>query len=223
MRTPRDFLLYQGYEECFREKYHSRHGEVYMGCALNQDCYQVEYILKTVKDPSFEAKMISYLYDAGVKVPRLLAMDNNTLMLEYIRGETMSETLETYEKRALDASEPVLALRRWITSYHEAGKSFPDMKVTSKGDLALTNFTYTPAGEIYGYDFEEGDYTGDWIKDLHMLAANILTQEPMFTDYKKDTVRVFLGDEYDRDELLSALEKINFERGIDCIKDVSLI
>lgn len=215
MRTPRDFLLYQGYEECFREKYDSRRGEVFMGCALNQDCYQIEYILKTSDDPSFEAKMISFFSGSGVKVPRLLAMDEKTIMLEYIRGETISETLETYEKKDLDAVPPILALREWLISYHEAGKSFPDMEITSKGDLSLTNFTYTPAGEVYGYDFEEGDYTGDWIKDLHSAAANILTQEPMFTDYKKNAARVLLGDEYDREQLVEALAKVKKERGLD--------
>ncbi|MBR2743622.1 MAG: hypothetical protein IKD89_08570 [Clostridia bacterium] len=222
MKTPHDFLLYQGYEQCHKEAYPSRHNEIYMACALNPDCMLIEYMLKSPRDIEFEAKMLTFLYENGVKVPKIMARDDKTLMIEYLRGGTLVDTLADCEKNGGDFTEAASALRDWLVSFHKVCAGFPDAKITSAGDLSLTNFTLAPAGVVYGYDFENGDYTGSFEDDLHTLAAEILLCDKCSAEFKSAAARALLGGDYDKNRLDAALERVCREQGIENKPDVKL-
>jgi len=222
MKTSREILLFRGYQECFREKYPSRKNEVAMCCAMNQDCYNLDYVMKTVSDPAFEVSMLKHFADAGVNVPTLMALDPDTIMMEYIQGIALNELLNKYENSGDDISAVMNGVREWLAAYHTAAQSYEGKKITSKGDLALTNFLYTPDGKVFGFDFEDGDYDGSLEGDMHIFAANILTQEPMFTDYKKNAAKILLGSDYDKVKLAEALGKVKAEQGLEINTEIDL-
>ncbi len=213
MQSPHDYLLYRGYEECHNEPYPSRHNKVNMGVALNQDCFSLEYILKTAPDIDFEEKMLKFLFDNGVKVPKIMAKDEKTLMIEFLRGGTLSEALREREKNGGDFSDIAAALKDWLVSFHKVCGSFPDGEITSAGDLSLTNFTFVSEGFVYRYDFEKEDYTGSFSDDLHTLAAEIL-MEPCGEEYKKAAAKALLGGDYDKEKLSGALSRLGGETGL---------
>ncbi len=222
MQTPHDFLLYQGYEQCHKEAYPSRHNEIYMACALNPDCMLIEYMLKTTPDIDFEAKMLSFLYENGVKVPKIMAKDERTLMIEYLRGGTLSEKLSEREKKGEDFSSCAAALKDWLVSFHKVCTDFPDGGISSAGDLSLTNFTLAPSGAVYKYDFDKGSYTGSFKDDLHTLAAEIIMCEPSDTEYKRKAAKELLGDDYDKNALDAALKRVCKAVGNASIPDAAL-
>ena len=216
MNAPRDYLLYQGYEESYREKHESKRNEVYYALALNQDCYTMEYILKNTGDTEFEYSLITHLFTKGVSVPKVLAQNRDTIMLEFVAGDTLYRTLQLLEKNCSDYEPPLDALKSWLAEYYIAAKTFEKRAIASKCDLNLKNFIYdVKKNKITGLDFEDGDYNGTQKCDMHMVAAHILTVDPIFTEYKRRAAKYFLGDDYDKDLLLSKLQNIKDHSGIE--------
>ena len=160
---------------------------------------------------STEAETLRRLFERSVAVPRLIALDGDTLTLEYIAGTTLTEAIEFCESGApppgvssltaagewaanatgtsappLSATPPILlaeGLARltalWFGAFYAAAPAG-----ARRGDVNCRNFILTPAGGLYGVDFESLP-AGDKETDLGRLTAYILTYEPPYTIFKK--------------------------------------
>jgi RIO-like serine/threonine protein kinase len=146
-----------------------------------------------------EAEILRRLFTAGVKVPRVLSLDldlsdsdNNMLILEYIKGISVTDEIERAEKE--QGSLPVQELAEKLTHWFAAFYAVFSRKI--RGDVNLRNFILTPDFQIYGVDFEEFEDSedsencedspcGQKERDLGRMTAFILNYDPPYTDYKK--------------------------------------
>jgi RIO-like serine/threonine protein kinase len=132
-------------------------------------------ILSGAEAARAEADILRRLSDAGVAVPRLFDINGDVLILEYIKGATLTEEIE----REMLAGEILAELiARWFADFYAV---FPGR---IRGDVNCRNFIITPDARVYGVDFEDLQY-GRKEADLGRMTAFILTYDPAYTDYKK--------------------------------------
>jgi len=143
-----------------------------------------EYVLKeyVMGDPGKEWEILVKCHKEGVKAPEPIGIDERGLLMEYLRGEPLSD-------RGSLSDMQCVGLARWMHSFHTA---LPGMK---RGDPMLRNFV-EHYGVIYGMDFEEAE-EGDPLEDVSMLCASILSEDPIFERSKRDCVMLILR-EYSR-------------------------
>ena len=122
-----------------------------------------------------EACILRGLLEAGVAVPRVLALGHDLLALEYVAGETLADIIEREHICSHMLAGRVID---WFAAFYAAcpGKI--------RGDVNCRNFIVAPGAYIiYGVDFEElGD--GGKEADAGRLAAFILNYDPAYTSYK---------------------------------------
>jgi len=115
----------------------------------------------------------------GLAVPHLLGYTENSLLLEFIAGETLCDLVN----RELDP-RPLKELARWLADFH---RRFPGLV---RGDSQLKNFIWHRS-RVFGIDFEECDQ-GHYLEDVAGICGSILDTNPMFTPTKFELARTFL-------------------------------
>ena len=137
-------------------------------------------ILSGVEAAQFETEILEKLFFAGVKVPRLLVLNKDKLIMEYVKGISLTEEIDRAEAGESCISAGVLAecITSWFASFYAV---FPG-KI--KGDVNCRNFIVTPEACIYGVDFEDLP-NGQKEIDAGRMSAFILNYNPPYTDYKK--------------------------------------
>lgn len=166
------------------ERFFSRRNEVYKIHALKGgqpfDFVCKKYIHGDIETESRHLRKLSNL-----NVPFLLAQSDNTLCLEYIEGPTMLQALEACEARKKSFESHIFAWIGFMQSFYK------EMPAYIYGDINLRNFIIRPEG-IFAVDLEEVK-TGKKQTDFGRAAAFMVTYDPAFTDYKKETARIFLS------------------------------
>lgn len=122
-----------------------------------------------------EFEILKRLYAVGAAVPQVLDLDGDLLILEYVKGMTLTEAVEREIICAVMLAERITC---WFAAFYAV---FPDR---IRGDVNCRNFIITPDTRVFGIDFEDLKY-GRKETDLGRLAAFILNDDPPYTDYKK--------------------------------------
>lgn len=197
----------------------SRRNEVF----LVKDEAGERFILKRYLQGSqqVELDMLTRLKTAGVKVPDILGAVQNELLLSYIEGENLCDTLERCENEDdhKEWAAVCFLAASWFLSFYGAF----EMPVL-RGDVNLRNFILAPdARKLYGVDFESFD-EGSREEDAGRMAGFVLTYSPAFTSFKRKaalTLVEALRAEFPLDEaslrraFCDELDRIKTRRGMD--------
>ena len=129
-----------------------------------------------------EYKNIKRLDELSITVPKILIKAENSLFLDYIKGDLVGDLAEKE-----DMGNWVDELALWMTGLHNIKNEKGSLL---KMDVNLRNFIYAD-GKVYGLDFEEMSY-GDPRTDLANICFFLLTNRPSFTRKKHLIMKRFL-------------------------------
>ncbi len=165
-------------QETFKSKKNSVQRIEYRGKDYVVKKYDQEFIDGLEK----ELDLLRRCEEKGIAVPEVLESSEDTLILEYIPGESCKELYDTTigdEKKKEILSEIADWLSRFHTSFEER-----------RGDSILANFILSE-DKIYGIDFEEAE-ENDHLRDVGDLCASILRLRPAFTEKRFSMVDHFI-------------------------------
>lgn len=168
------------------------------------------YISKTFMDSGNilkEIEILKLLKDKSIKVPNILDIKDNTLILEDLGEITLLDWFEQMEKtNSTDYSEIIYKLSLWLKKFYSATKEYYNIQMILY-DVNLRNFIIKD-NEIYGIDFEQTQ-PGQIEEDIGKMVAYCLTYNPDFTEWKK----VFI------EELMDTMsDKLGIEKKIIIVK-----
>ena len=145
-------------------RFNSKRNTVY----LKDNVVIKEYMQTT--SALFECKYLNDLREAGVKVPKVLDVIDNTLYIEYIDGISVIDFIEDHS--LLDMCDVVaFGITKWFYDFYIAVNH--DISKEIRGDVNGRNFIIKDE-EIYGVDFEEKVY-GEISVDLGRFLAYLST------------------------------------------------
>jgi tRNA A-37 threonylcarbamoyl transferase component Bud32 len=143
--------------------------------------------------------------DLPIPAPLEKDIENNVLVMSYIMGENICDSLNDPQTSFDEKKKVVHLLASWLVCFHTFFKSEDGFRI--RGDATLRNFILS-RGKVWGVDFEESRL-GKPSEDLATLCVSLLSTEPMFTDEKFQLCQTFL-DAY-RKSVKWNVEKINAE------------
>lgn len=164
----------------FLEKFKSKKNSVHL-----ISCKDNLYVLKKYKDiykKNKEEEILRLLYNENLNTPKIVMENEDSLVLEYINGITLTDWLLTNEININNKYDNlIISLVKWIYNYDQLiEKCYPLYK--GLGDVNLRNFLVSN-DEIYGVDFE--DVGGGCIEqDISGIILYILTYDPPYTQWK---------------------------------------
>ena len=201
-----------GIQSCsVKRKFFSRRNAVYHMCAQQRNGTASEFVYKQYISGSIKNEYETLIKMQGKSVPQVLAKDEKSLCLEYLRGETLLECLEKTEL----SEQTFEAYIDGLLSFLE--KFYTTVPGLIYGDVNLRNFIMTPGG-LCGVDMEES-CPGSIAADIGRAAAFILRYRPEGTQYKIKTAEyltrrssVFFGIpvqeiEHEKQAELAAMQK----------------
>ena len=154
------------------EKYYSKKNSVYL---INYNEYKIIAKVFNTSKHQFEFEVLNTLYKKSIPVPEPYSLVNQTIFMEYLKGETLMDIINSN----LPNKEKYLeSLSDFFSSIHNIKKEKMSLL---KGDSSIRNFIYST--KIYGLDFEESSY-GNPMKDIGGVIAQILDSSPSFNDEK---------------------------------------
>ena len=120
-----------------------------------------------------EAAILREHRNAGLSVPMVITCQDNEIVMEYIRGETIPDFLEriTLSKDEAELEKAAQALCDWFVHFYKVVDHRNRKEI--RGDVNGRNFLIT-AGGVVGIDFEERVY-GAAEQDVGRLLAFIHT------------------------------------------------
>lgn len=130
---------------------------------------------------SEELKVLEDCLSQGIPVPRVCHRTENTIILEYLKGD---DCRTLFDDPKVDDYMIIDGVACWLSGFHVA---FSERK---RGDCILSNFILTDTG-LYGIDFEESTL-GDQMDDLGNMCTSILRMRPSFTDTRFSQVEYFI-------------------------------
>jgi len=127
-----------------------------------------------------EYSILKDAIELGVQVPEVYKKSDCAIIMKYIPGKALADTLNSSEYSLDDKRYQVELLANWFvkfhTSFREADRSL------LRSDCTLRNFVFDNC-IVWGLDFEEAEW-GDPTRDLGAVCSSILDTDPMFTDWK---------------------------------------
>jgi tRNA A-37 threonylcarbamoyl transferase component Bud32 len=165
-------------------KFKSKRNDVY----LIKDQSENEYVMKKFKCPEDmkkELEMLILLKERNINVPKVILWHDNTIIMEFIKGKTLLEIFEEYEKENVAPQEIIEELYDWLVDFYALFKQDSNTSVIF-GDVNFSNFIV--ADKIYGIDFEMCSH-GEIEQDIGRLCAFALSYSPEFTDWKINFAR----------------------------------
>jgi tRNA A-37 threonylcarbamoyl transferase component Bud32 len=177
-----EFDMQELIESRAREPFLSRKNTVFPS-VLNGGPVVVKVFAKDTASRALkERAVLERCFEKGVSVPGVIAYRDNTLVMEFVEGETLSDALDCMwlteslsgeESRSrLDSIAKSLGV--WLASFHGAF----DYSMR-RGDAIARNFILSPKG-MTGIDFEESSES-DVIDDVGEICSSVLSMHPMFT------------------------------------------
>ncbi|MGI6098095.1 MAG: hypothetical protein ACOYBM_08365 [Dethiobacteria bacterium] len=144
-----------------------------------------------------EARMLFLLKKGRVSVPFIYQLDEQGILMEYIRGPSLLEYLVWQEKMQFyvgwDTIEPAVyangMLCRWLKTFYDTVYDLTGKKIIL-GEINFRNFILRDS--IYGIDFEDCR-EGEKEEDVGRICAFALTNNPPFTPWKYSFVDYILN------------------------------
>jgi len=143
----------------------------------------IEKHMNSSKAATIEANKLELLFNAKVRVPKVISNENNILKLEYIRGTTITDYIEdmelnTPDQKLLDyLSNNIVS---WLIDFYNAVNH--DKTGEIRGDVNFRNFIFDGT-HCWGVDFEELVF-GTKEQDIGRMLAFILSYHPPNTYIK---------------------------------------
>ena len=189
-----------------------------------------------------EITTLERLHALSIHVPNILEYTTDSLMLEYVSGDTFMQILDDVKNNnnhgEVDRQQPNLKklferLGEWFADLHfktweytnqnnenlPEGQAYKTGTSMLKGDCVLKNFIYnTQSKTVCGVDFEES-VRGAQVKDLGALCAAVLIVKPMFDDLNFALCNYFLNS------YLLSITRLSQEKQVTkgmMIKDISV-
>lgn len=189
------------------EKKYSKRNNVYLAEVYNSINIGKKLIVKEYKGQSGNEVFSLYMLKRhGLRVPQIIWYDEQVLVMEYIQGILLAELLAD---QVSDWKLWVNALAGWLHELHGCmninNKDISKQACLSKADLNLRNFIFD--GRVfYGIDFEDICFYPPE-RDLGVLCAFILNNDPMFADWKYAICSLLIScyDKMQENECLSRL------------------
>jgi len=147
---------------------------------------RVEKIHTSAEKAKFEAGRLVHLYSKGLAVPRVITLNSEIIIMEYIKGTPLPDMIDHWEQNPDPASQKLAmtGVVAWLVKYYEI------LEGESRGDINGRNFLFD--GErIWGVDFEEQAFNAP-LMDIGQLCAFILSYEPANTPLKKELVEIII-------------------------------
>ncbi len=219
-------------ECCTAERFSSRRNEVSKIVAIRRDekrkndnSETLIFVYKRFLNGGAEEECRNLKLLSGINVPNVLACSEKALCLEYIPGPTFLQMLEKCEKQNTPFDRYI---HLWIEFMQHFYRTVPGYIYN---DINFCNFIITgkawDKGEyigesVYGVDLEE-IRRGRAETDIGRAAAFLLSYDPAFTEYKKQTANTFISACSDafcirrddvRDEMYKEFDSMQKRRGI---------
>ena len=134
-----------------------------------------------------EADILIDLQSKGLRVPRVLKVEDNLIHLEYIKAITLPDIIDIWEESPDEEQQEkvINQLIEWLAKFYEIVNTLHTNEI--RGDVNGRNFIFD--GErIWGVDFEERSY-GKMVDDIGLLTAFISTYKPVDTPLKQRLIK----------------------------------
>ncbi|AKL94375.1 putative protein kinase [Clostridium aceticum] len=177
------------------ERFYSKKNEVYKLPYFQEELHQSKYVvvkkyLLSKEKMKKEIDLLLLLKQEGLSVPEIYQQKSNYIIMEYIQGKTLLETIEERERNsALEKGKVyesnralIESLIEWMEKFYAIAK-FINKSETILGDVNLRNFIVGEDEKVYGIDFEDCR-EGEIQEDITRLCAYVLTYSPSFTPWK---------------------------------------
>ncbi len=135
--------------------------------------YRIDYLDRKLRKQRTrrEANILRKVLELGVKVPRVLKVTNDTIVMEYIDGKPLSEILEK---------------ENYLTIAEKLGKILGTLHKYKimHGDLTTSNMILKD-GEIFLIDFGLSKFTGrveDYAVDILLLKRAVFSKHPKIAE-----------------------------------------
>ncbi|OPX86456.1 MAG: Phosphotransferase enzyme family protein [Pelotomaculum sp. PtaB.Bin104] len=167
------------------ERKYSKRNNVYLAEVITSHNIIKKFIVKEYEGQSAgnEIFILHMLKQHGLRVPQITWYDNKILVMEYIHGLLLAELLVD---QGPDQELWVNALAGWLHELHGCMKIYKknpfEQTCLCMADLNLRNFIFD-SRVFYGIDFEDVCFYPPE-RDLGVICAFILNNDPMFTSWK---------------------------------------
>lgn len=162
----------------------------------------VEKIHISAESAKFEADRLTHLYSKGLAVPRVITLNGEVIIMEYIKATPLPDMIDHWEQNP-DPAAQKLAMESvvvWLFKYYEI------LEGESRGDINGRNFLFD-GEKLWGVDFEERGIDTPLV-DIGRLCAFILSYEPAHTQLKKELVEIIIKQSgLDHEQVLQEQEK----------------
>ena len=137
-----------------------------------------------------EFSILKECHSRGVSVPEPIELREGAVLMEFVEGATLAESLDRYwldgiaaaPEERLRLERTAKAIGEWLSRFHDVFD-----KSTTRGDSNARNFLLC-GEEVFGIDFEESS-RADVLDDVGQICSSILSMHPMFTQEKFDFCR----------------------------------
>ncbi len=192
------------------------------------------YVLKKFNNRVFmttETAILEMLLRRKVKVPKIISVNNDEIVLEDLGDLTFLDWLESEEKNnSSDYHYMIIQLLSFFRKFYETTLEYYG-KQYILNDVNLRNFLIRD-NIVYGIDFEMCK-EGSLETDIGKLLAYIITYNPIATDWKygfiNDLLHIFtinfnlnptkLVNEFKR-ELYAIISRRKLKLNQDCVKSI---
>lgn len=125
-----------------------------------------------------EFDMLTYLYNRNIPVPKVIAVDESRLELEYIPSVTYADIADNLDDKQAKA------LTLWIVSFYKSTLSIPF-------DLNLRNFLWDVKNCV-GIDFEDKPINASLEAAFGEILAYLVSYSPEFSKGKEQSASYLL-------------------------------
>ncbi|WZL72370.1 hypothetical protein QBE52_14920 [Clostridiaceae bacterium 35-E11] len=176
-------------------------------------CVLKDYI--TFKNSNMkEAYILKTLKEKKITVPQIYYQADDFIIMEYIRGNTLLDTMEANEEKqagnfdTADNTHMLYEVLKWMNDFYHLSKKLLGKRMILE-DVNFRNFIITD--RVYGIDFEDCKI-GDRERDGGRFCAYLLTYNPAFTEWKiklcRLAIKIMTEDfYYDRKEIIECLRQ----------------
>ncbi|MGF7058482.1 hypothetical protein [Brassicibacter mesophilus] len=223
MQVESDFLKkYNVIDYEVKLKFYSKKNNVYkveFKCINEKKINLVVKIFNDIKIKDKEVQMLSILKEYGVRVPDILSIGKDNIIIDYINGPTLLDMVCRLEEEGSGYEKLAENLCLWLLDFYNASKAAIGEDLIF-GDVNLRNFIMLD--NIYGIDFEDCK-EGCKEEDIGRMCAFILTYTPSFTLWKINFVRSIIDKSTEiiktneiavREYMNDELKAIEIRRGI---------
>lgn len=180
------------------------------------------HILKTytkAKNMEKEIEVLKFLNKEDVLAPKILKINEKSIVLEDLGERTLLFAYEEVEKNKEDYRYLIQGILSCLKDFYKISEIYYERECILS-DMNFRNFIVKDK-QIYRIDFEDVDF-GEKESDLGKLLAFGLTYSPEYTNWKKDFEREFIlaieaSGIYDMESVIAEenleLERIRKRRG----------